>query len=278
MTAGLSPPSDDRPVIPIRRLDAVIFDMDGVVTDTARTHAAAWKRMFDEYLEERARRSGEPFTPFDEQLDYPPYLDGKNRYDGARSFLESRGIDLPLGEPEDPPAVETVCGLANRKDGYFAAQLRQGGAKAYGSTVRLIRELRAAGVSTAIISASQHMEEVLRAAGVFELFDQRVGGLTAAELGLEGKPAPAIFLEAARRLGVSPRRAAVVEDALAGVTAGRRGGFGLGIGVDRVGQAEALRKAGADLVVKDLEDLRLEAGSFPSRSNPALNVSGPDPA
>ncbi len=245
------------PTIPIGRLDAVIFDMDGVVTDTARVHAAAWKRMFDEYLRERAQQTGDSFVPFDEQLDYRPYVDGKNRYDGARSFLESRGISLPFGDPTDPPSVETVCGLANRKDRYFQAELEKGGAEAYDSTVRLIRELRTAGVVTAIISASQSMKEVLRSAGVLELFDEKVGGVDAAELGLKGKPDPAVFLEAANRLGVAPERAVVVEDALAGVEAGRRGGFGLVIGVDRGGQSEALRKAGADLVVKDLAELQL---------------------
>ncbi|MGH2733064.1 MAG: HAD family hydrolase [Actinomycetota bacterium] len=249
--------SHPRPIIPISRLDAVIFDMDGVVTDTARVHAAAWKRMFDEYLKERAQQTGDPFVPFDEQLDYRPYVDGKNRYDGARSFLESRGIDLAFGDPTGAPSAETVCGLANRKDRYFGAQLEEGGAEAYGSTVQLIRELRAAGIATAIISASQHMKEVLRSAGVLDLFDEKVGGVDAIELDLQGKPDPAVFLEAANRLGVAPIRAAVIEDALAGVEAGRRGGFGLVIGVDRAGQAEALREAGADIVVKDLAELQL---------------------
>jgi beta-phosphoglucomutase family hydrolase len=253
-----------RAIISTGDLDAVIFDMDGVVTDTARVHAAAWKRMFDEYLRERAGHTGQPFVPFDEELDYRPYVDGKNRYDGARSFLESRGIDLAFGDPTDPPSAETVCGIANRKNRYFQAQLEEGGAEAYGSTVELIRELRTAGVPTAIISASRNMEEVLASAGVLELFDERVGGIAAAELGLRGKPDPAVFLEAASRLGVTPERAVVVEDALAGVEAGRRGGFGLVIGVDRTGQAEALRQAGADVVVSDLAEVKLITPPPPS--------------
>ncbi|HEX6231033.1 MAG TPA: trehalose-phosphatase [Actinomycetota bacterium] len=245
-----------------RDVDAVVFDTDGVITDTASVHAAAWKRLFDEYLRERAERAGEPFEPFDADEDYRRYVDGKPRYDGVRSFLESRGVHLPQGEPTDPPERETVCGLGNRKNGYFLDHLREHGAEPYPSTVELVRELRARGVETAAISASRNMSEVLEAAGVGDLFPVRVDGVVAEELGLRGKPDPAVFVEAARRLGVHPSRTAVVEDALSGVEAGKRGGFALVIGVDRTGHADALRAAGADVVVADLEELALPGANI----------------
>jgi alpha,alpha-trehalase len=243
------------PVLDLSRIHAVIFDMDGVVTDTASVHAAAWKRLFDEYLTERSRRTGEPFRPFDVDEDYRHYVDGKPRYDGVRSFLASRGISLPEGDPSDPPERETVCGLGNRKNGYFLAHLKEQGADAYASTVTLVRDLQARGVRAAVISASRNMAEVLASAGLSDLFGTKVDGVDADELGLSGKPDPAIFLEAARRLGVEPARAAVVEDALAGVEAGRGGRFGLVIGVDRTGHSGALREAGADVVVRDLGEV-----------------------
>ncbi|HEV8572765.1 MAG TPA: beta-phosphoglucomutase family hydrolase, partial [Actinomycetota bacterium] len=218
------------PMLDLNRIHAVIFDMDGVVTDTASVHAAAWKRLFDEYLTERSRRTGEPFRPFDVDEDYRRCVDGKPRYDGVRSFLASREISLPEGDPSDPPERETVCGLGNRKNGYFLAHLKEQGADAYSSTVTLVRDLQARGVRAAVISASRNMAEVLASAGLSDLFGAKVDGVDAEELGLSGKPDPAIFLEAARRLGVEPARAAVVEDALAGVEAGRRGRFGLVIG------------------------------------------------
>lgn len=239
------------------RIDAAVFDMDGVVTDTASVHAAAWKRLFDEYLAERARRTGEAFQPFDADGDYRRYVDGKARYDGVRSFLASRGVSLPEGDPSDAPGAETVCGLGNRKDAYFLAHLREHGAEAYGSTVEFVRKLQAAGIRTAIISASRNMAEVLEAAGVRHLFEVKVDGVDAEKLGLKGKPDPAVFLEAARRLGVKPERSAVVEDALAGVEAGRRGGFGLVVGVSRSAHPQALLDAGADVVVSDLAELRI---------------------
>jgi trehalose 6-phosphate phosphatase len=241
-------------------VDAVVFDMDGVITDTASVHAAAWKRLFDRYLQDRVERTGERFEPFDADEDYRRYIDGKPRYDGVRSFLASRGIELPEGDPDDPPDRETVCGLGNRKNDFFLEHLREHGAEPYPSTVELVRELRARGVRTAAISASRNMSEVLEAAGVAELFPVRVDGLVAEELGLPGKPDPAVFVEAARRLGVDPARTAVVEDALSGVEAGRRGGFALVIGVDRTGHADALRAAGADVVVGDLGELELPPG------------------
>jgi beta-phosphoglucomutase family hydrolase len=244
-------------------IEAVIFDTDGVVTDTASVHGTAWARMFDAYLRERAERLGEPFRPF-EPADYLSYVDGRPRFDGVANFLASRGIDLPFGDPSDPPDLETVCGLGNRKNDYFLERLRAGDARPFATTAALIRELRAGGVPTAVVSSSRNMRAVLAAAGLSDLFDVAVDGTDSARLGLPGKPDPALFLEAARRLGIEPGRAAVVEDALAGVEAGRRGGFGLVVGVDRGGQAAALAEHGADLVVADLGELdaaRLLAGA-----------------
>ncbi|MGH3044200.1 MAG: HAD family hydrolase [Gaiellaceae bacterium] len=234
---------------------AVIFDLDGVVTRTARLHAEAWKRLFDEYMATRARRLGEPFRPFDLQSDYRRFVDGKPRYDGVASFLASREIELPFGSPTDPPERETICGLGNRKDRYFRVALAAKGGDPYPTTLLLIGALRKRGVRTAVVSSSRNCEAVLKAAGIEALFDVKVDGVDAAELGLPGKPDPAVFVEAARRLGVDPIEAAVVEDAIAGVEAGRRGGFGLVVGVDRSEQFEALRAAGADVVVGDLQEI-----------------------
>jgi beta-phosphoglucomutase family hydrolase len=236
------------------RFDAVVFDMDGVITDTARTHARAWKRMFDEYLE--ARRGPGGFVPFSDD-DYGRYVDGKHRDDGVASFLASRDIPLPRGEPDDPPDRETVWGLANRKDRDFQRALREEGARAFPSSVAFVRELQQRNIGTAVVSASKNCQRVLDAAGVGDLFPVRVDGIVAEELALPGKPEPATFLEAARRLGAVPARAAVIEDAIAGVEAGRRGRFALVVGVDRVGHAAALADAGADLVVADLSELRV---------------------
>ncbi|HET7486966.1 MAG TPA: beta-phosphoglucomutase family hydrolase [Acidimicrobiales bacterium] len=241
-------------------LDAVIFDMDGVVTETATVHAAAWKQLFDGYLAERSRRNGEPFVPFDVAADYPAYVDGKNRYDGVASFLDSRRIALPWGDPSDPPGAGTVCGLGNRKDRLFLDRLAAEGATAFPSTVALLHELRGDGVRSALVTASRNADQVLEAAGVAGLFDARVDGVVAADLHLPGKPDPATFVEAARRLGVDRRRAAVVEDALAGVAAAAAGHFALVVGVARTGDPEALRRAGADVVVSDLAEL----GAVPS--------------
>lgn len=232
----------------------VVFDMDGVITDTARSHASSWEEMFNGFLRERAGSTGESFRPFTED-DYLTYVDGKPRYDGVRSFLESRGIDLPEGSPDDSPDRATVCGLGNRKNNLFLDMLRDGGADPYASTVRVIERLRRRGAGVAVITSSRNSEEVLGSAGVRELFEVKVDGIDCARLGLAGKPEPDIFLEAARRLDVAPERAAVVEDALAGVEAGRRGGFGVVVGVDRSGQAEELAAAGADLVVTDLAEI-----------------------
>ncbi len=247
--------ADPEATISAARFDAVVFDMDGVVTQTATVHAAAWKALFDAFLEERARRTGEPFRPFDIEADYLPYVDGKARYDGVRDFLASRDVTLPWGSPSDPPDAETVCGLGNRKNDFFLAVVAQKGVKPFPTTVALISRLHEAGVGTAVISASKNTTAILAAAGVADLFAAQVDGTVAERLGLPGKPDPAVFVEAARRLGVAPPRAVVVEDAEAGVEAGHRGGFGLVIGVDRSDHAQALREHGADVVVKDLGEV-----------------------
>ncbi len=244
----------DRVTIDRERYDAVIFDVDGVVTDTASAHSAAWKRIFDAYLQLRAGRGKGVFEEFTEQ-DYLAYVDGKPRYDGVRSFLESRGVELPEGDPDDPPEQETVCGIGNRKNDAFLSWLDDNRVEAYPSTVEVIHELRDRGIATGVISASRNAKAVLESAGVLDLFDARVDGQVAAELGLPGKPDPAVFLEAAQRLNVAPERSVVVEDAQAGCDAGRLGGFGLVIGVNRGQQREELLDHGADVVVEDLEEV-----------------------
>lgn len=244
-----------RPAADLGAMEAVIFDLDGVVTRTADVHAAAWKQLFDEYLAERTRRLGGSFRPFDRESDYRRYVDGKARYDGVASFLASRGIQLPLGSPDDPEDCETVPGLGNRKNRYFREALERTRVAPFPTTVELIRKLRARGVPTALASSSRNAKAVLDAAGIRGLFDVEVDGVDLAELGLPGKPDPALFLEAARRLGVRPSRAAVVEDAISGVEAGRRGEFGLVIGVDRGAGHDALAAGGADVVVDDLGEV-----------------------
>jgi len=215
------------------RFDAMVFDMDGVVTETATVHAAAWKSLFDDFLAVWAAGHGSVFRPFAIEDDYLTFVDGKPRFDGVRDFLASRRITIPYGTPADPPDRETVCGLGNRKNDRFLETVRQDGVRAFPGTVRLIGELHAAGVRTAIISASENVAEILAAAGVERLFAAVVDGSVAQRLGLPGKPDPAVFLEAARQVNAAPPRTAVAEDALAGVAAGRAGGFGLVIGVDR---------------------------------------------
>jgi beta-phosphoglucomutase family hydrolase len=229
--------------------------MDGVVTQTALVHAAAWKAMFDTFLRQRSEQTGETFVPFDPVREYDEYVDGKPRLDGTRSFLESRGIKLPEGSPDDPPGTPTIDGLSNQKNALVLEKLQTDGVQVYEGSVRYIRAVRAAGLRTAIVSSSANTTQVLDAARITDLFDARVDGLVAQQRHLAGKPAPDVFLAAARELGVSPSQAAVFEDALAGVAAGRAGGFALVVGVDRVGQAEELRKHGADIVVKDLAEL-----------------------
>jgi beta-phosphoglucomutase family hydrolase len=237
------------------RFDAVLFDLDGVLTSTAKIHSSCWKTMFDDFLHHRAAERKEPFQAFDIETDYKPYVDGKLRYEGVRSFLASRDIALAEGTPEDPPTADTVCGLGNRKDELVKTAIAQGEVESYPGSVALVRQLREQGIRTAVVSSSNNCEQVLRAAGILDLFEARVDGVVASKLGLPGKPAPDTFLEAARILGVSAARAVVVEDALAGVQAGRAGGFGLIVGVDREGSGDALRTAGADIVVTDLAEL-----------------------
>jgi alpha,alpha-trehalase len=233
----------------------VLFDLDGVLTATAKVHAAAWKKMFDEFLRRRADDRGETFVPFDIGSDYEHYVDGKPRYDGVRSFLESRGIELPYGEPTGEPGYDTVCGLGNHKDVLVNEVLAAGGIEAYEGSVALVRQLRDRGIKTAVVSSSHSCQAVLRTAGIENLFDARVDGVIADDMALPGKPAPDTFLKAAEMLGVEPSRSVVVEDALSGVQAGRTGGFGLVIGVDRKDAGDALRRNGADFVVKDLDEL-----------------------
>jgi alpha,alpha-trehalase len=241
-------------------IDAAIFDLDGVITQTARVHARAWKRMFDEYLEHRRSRGESTFEPFDIEEDYPRYLDGLPRAEGVRRFLESRGIHLPEGDVGGGPSWETIHGLGTRKNEIFLDLVHDDGVVQYDDTIAQIRAWRELGLKTAVISASRNCEAILNAAGLAELFDARVDGVVTRRRGLAGKPAPDVFLEAARELGVERARTAVFEDAMAGVEAARRGDFGLVVGVDRVGKEDALRQAGADLVVSDLRQLRILDG------------------
>jgi beta-phosphoglucomutase family hydrolase len=234
---------------------ACLFDLDGVLTKTAVVHNAAWKEMFDAYLRERSRRTGEPFVPFDPGRDYDEYVDGKPRADGTRSFLASRGIELPEGNEDDPPEAETIHGLGTRKNEIVLRRIREDGVEAYESSVRYVRAARDAGLRRAVVSSSANCRDVLIAAGIEELFEARIDGVVAGREHLRGKPAPDTFLAAARALGLGPRAAAVFEDALAGVEAGRAGSFRFVVGVDRTGQADALKKHGADVVVADLAEL-----------------------
>jgi beta-phosphoglucomutase family hydrolase len=234
---------------------AGLFDLDGVLTDTASVHAAAWKGMFDTFLRARAAREGVTFVPFDLVSDYDEYVDGKERLDGVRSFLASRGIELPEGSSSDPPGSDTIGGLGNRKNERLLARIRRDGIGVFDGSVRFVRAAREAGLRRAVVSASANCREVLEVAGIAELFEVEVDGIVAEREHLRGKPAPDMFLRAAAMLGVEPAAAAVFEDALAGVEAGRAGGFGLVVGVDRVGQADALRGHGADVVVADLAEL-----------------------
>ncbi|MET7986050.1 beta-phosphoglucomutase family hydrolase [Streptomyces sp. NPDC005281] len=234
-----------------KQILACLFDLDGVITRTAVVHAAAWKRTFDDFLRER---DGDGFRPFDDG-DYAAYVDGMPRADGVRSFLASRGIELPEGTPDDPPDKATVHGLGNRKNQLLLDMIRTDGVEAYEGTLRYIEAVRARGLRTAVVSSSANCLDVLRSVGAEALFDVRVDGVVAAERRLPGKPRPDTFLAAAKDLGVTPSEAAVFEDALAGMDAGRSGHFGYVVGVDRVGQSDALRAHGADIVVRDLDEL-----------------------
>lgn len=238
--------------------EAVIFDLDGVVTRTADLHAAAWRALFDDFLRQHSLTSGAPFRAFDAEADYLNYVDGRSRFDGARTFLASRGIEIPGGDPADPPEAKTIHGLAKRKDALFEKSLRSVGAKVYASSIDLVRALREEGIRTAAVTSSRHGREVLRNAGIEGLFDKRLDGVDIDELGLKSKPDPEALLECVRALGVSPRRTVVIDDALPGVEAGRNGEFGLVVGVDRGGNRQALEGHGADVVVGDLEELSVE--------------------
>jgi beta-phosphoglucomutase family hydrolase len=262
-------------VLAPRMHDAVVFDMDGVITDTASVHAAAWKATFDEFLAGWAAKHRTVQQPF-AQRDYLDYVDGKQRDDGVASFLESRGVYLPRGASSDGPERESVWGVANRKDAAFHRALDESGVMPFPTSVELVRRLRAQGIGTAIVSASRNCQQVLDAAGIGDLFLVRVDGVEVARLGLPGKPAPAIFLEAAHRLGVPAERTVVVEDAIAGVQAGRAGGFALVIGVDRGGQADRLRANGADAVVTDLDDVVVEGDDSASRDDWLVTITGFD--
>jgi beta-phosphoglucomutase family hydrolase len=242
-------------------IEACLFDLDGVLTKTAKVHAAAWKEMFDDYLRERADRTGDRFVPFDAGADYDEYVDGRPRYDGVRTFLASRGIHLPDGTPDDDPGTETIDGLGNRKNDLVLELIARDGVEVYDGSVRYVGAARDAGLRRAVVSSSSNCRDVLEAAGILDLFEEIVDGVVATREGLKGKPAPDTFLAGARRLGVDAPRAAVFEDAVAGVEAGRAGGFGCVVGVDRVGHADALRADGADLVVRDLAELLDEAGA-----------------
>lgn len=248
---SVAPDRHGRAEITPERFDGVAFDLDGVVTNTALVHEAAWKQVFDGFLEQRAKLDQRPYVPFSSD-DYRRYVDGRPRRDGIRAFLGARGIVLPEGSPDDGPDQDTIEGLGRRKNALFLEILDHRGVEAYADAVQLIGRLRGARIRIAIVTASRNCAAVLHAAGIADLFDVRVDGHDQEALGLRGKPAPDTFLVAARRLGAEPSRVVVIEDALAGVEAGRAGGFGLVIGVSRKGDPEALKAHGADVVVSDL--------------------------
>lgn len=261
--AAQTAPSTDGPrrvVLDPVHVRAVVLDMDGVVTDTRQTHFEAWRQLFDHELAVRPPRAGEDHSPFTDE-DYSRHVDGRRREDGVAAFLAARGITLPWGSEEDGPGSQTVVGLGRRKNGYFLAELAAHGTTAYPSTVALVRALHAAGMGVGLVTASRNAIAVLDAAGVADLFPVLVDGTVAHELALPGKPDPATFLEASRRLHVEPGVAVVVEDAVSGVAAGRSGGFGLVIGVDRTGAPGPLRDAGADVVVEDLAQVSVAPGT-----------------
>lgn len=254
--------------------DAAIFDLDGVITRTARVHSAAWKELFDDYLARRKQTSGEEVAPFEEAVDYPRYVDGKPRYQGIKSFLDSRGIEIPWGSDDDSSDRETICGLGNRKNEIFHRLLHERGIEVYQAAAHLVENLKGSGFKVAVVSSSKNCKAVLDSVGLGDLFAVRVDGLSLDKLNLKGKPDPDMFLEAARRLGADPDRTLVFEDALSGVQAGRAGGFGCVVGVDRKGHADDLKEAGADVVIEDFHgvvvtdsptgEAIVAAGSLPS--------------
>ena len=237
------------------KVRACLFDLDGVLTDTASVHTKAWKAMFDAYLSERAERTGDKFVPFDPTADYRKYVDGKKREDGVRSFLDSRGIQLPDGNPDDSGDAETIYGLGNRKNDMFQKVLEKDGVEVFDGSRRYLEAVSAAGLGIAVVSSSANTRDVLEITGLDRFIQQRVDGITLREEHIKGKPAPDSYLRGAQLLDVPPDAAAVFEDALSGVEAGHAGNFGYVVGVDRVGQAEALRRSGANVVVTDLAEL-----------------------
>jgi len=232
-----------------------LFDLDGVLTQTARIHAQAWKQMFDDFLRDWSERAGEPFEPFDRPTDYDEYVDGKPRLDGVHSFLESRGIHIPMGSPSDAPEEDTVHALGTRKNNLVLDLIQDQGVDPYAGSVAFVERARDQGLRRAVVSSSTNCREVLVAAGIEHMFEVRIDGTVAEREGMAGKPAPDTFLAGARAFDAEPAEAAVFEDAQAGVQAGRAGDFGWVVGVDRTGQAEALRQRGADVVVEDLAEL-----------------------
>ena len=236
-------------------IQACLFDLDGVLTKTAAVHAAAWQEMFDGFLRQRAESAGGEFRPFDPHDDYDQHVDGKPREDGVRDFLRSRGISLPEGTSGDPPGAQTVYGLGNRKNELLLKRIHDDGVEVFDGSVRFLQAVQQAGLRRAVVSSSANTVQVLKVTGLTRYFEVRVDGTTIAQRHLHGKPAPDTFLDAARQLGVEPAHAAVFEDALSGVAAGRAGHFGYVVGVDRVGQARALAEHGADRVVQDLAEL-----------------------
>jgi len=252
--------SDSRFVLSRSGYDAVIFDLDGVITQTARVHSKAWKRLFDEYLKKRAQ---DDWKPFDDE-DYRRYVDGKPRHEGVQSFLQSRGIELPWGSPRDGPEKETIHGLGSLKNDHFQELIEKDGVEVYEGAVRLLHRLRDSGFKTAVVSSSKNCTSILRAAKLFHLFHHKTDGLDAQEKNLKGKPSPDLFMVTARKLGTKPERTVILEDAISGVEAGKKGGFGLVIGVDRTGHGEELRNKGAHWVVTDLSAIDVESTDSPS--------------
>jgi len=250
------------------KIDAAIFNLDGVVTRIARLQASAWKRLFDAYLRERASQQGEDYRYFDSALDYRRYIDGRPRYQAVKHFLLARHIDLPKGEPDDPPEHDTICGLGNRKNLIFDQIVEEEGIAVYGCTIALIHRLRKAGIKTAVVSASKHCDLVLERAGITDLFDTRIDGIEAERLDLDSKPDPDIFLETVRLLDVAPLRTVVFEDTVVGITAGKRGRLAIVIGVDHGGWEQKMREHGADFVVRDLCRVDVEGTDIDRRSSP----------
>ena len=249
--------NQEKLTVTTKEYDAIVFDLDGVITQTADIHARAWKRMFDDYYAKRGERDGKDYGQMDIETDYRIYLDGKPRYDGVQSFLESRDIDLPWGSPEDNPDLETVCGLGNRKNAEYLSVLKEQGVKPFDDAVEIVKKLRETGYKTAIISSSKNCKQVLEAANMLQMFDARIDGQVAAERNIPGKPAPDVFLTAVKDLGLEPSRAIVVEDAPSGVSAGKAGNFKLVIGLARDGKPDVLKTYGADVVLQSLDQIEV---------------------